>query len=157
MKTVVLSTLITFLFVGVIFGAPAADVRDMEKSCAAITNPCFRLTPLANKLKAISERLDLQAKSAYWQGNFDLAAKLYQRLVKKGGYDCHDIYNLACCYGQLGNAEEAARYIRLSVEAGFNDVDHINNDPDFQKIKDSPYFQMTVDWLGKELSRKIGK
>lgn len=157
MKTVLLSTLITALFASVIFGAPAADIRNAEKPSLWSAKNCYRLMPLINKLNAISERLDLQAKSAYWQGNFNLAAKLYQTLVKKGGGDCHDIYNLACCYGQLGNAEEAARYIRLSVEGGFNDIDHIKNDPDFQKVKDSPYFQMTVDWLGKEISRKSSK
>lgn len=157
MKTVLLSILITTLYGGVVLGAPAVVIMDAKEPCISITNNCFRLTPLRKTLNQITESLDLQAKSAFWLGNYQLAAELFQRLVKSNCKDCHNIYNLACCYGQLGNAEEAARYIRLSVEGGFKDIEHIKSDPDFQKVRESPYFQMTIDWIGKELSRKNGE
>lgn len=154
MKTVLLSLLITALFAGTIIGAPAAIIQGPEDSRTPTAQNCFRIIPFWQKVNQIAEDLDLQAKSAFWLGNYKLAAELFQRLLRSGCKDCNNIYNLACCYGQLGNAEEAARYLMLSVERGFSNLEYIRNDPDFEKVRQSPKFQMTIDWLGKELSRK---
>ncbi|MBI5805538.1 tetratricopeptide repeat protein [candidate division TA06 bacterium] len=156
MKTVLLSILIAALFAGTIFGAPAA-IRTPEDPRGYDAHNCFRVPPFWRMASQITGDLDLQAKSAFWLGNYKLAVELFQRLLKSGCKDCYNIYNLACCYGQLGDAEEAARYLRLSVERGFSNIEHIRNDPDFQKVRESPYFQMTIDWIGKELSRKNGE
>lgn len=157
MKTVLLSLLITALLAGTIIGAPAEVIRAPVEPRAVTAHNCFRITLFWQKVNQIAGDLDLQAKSAFWLGDYKLAAELFQQLLKSGCKDCNNIYNLACCYGQLGNAEDAARYLRLSVERGFSNIEYIRNDPDFQKVRQSPKFQMTIDWLGKELSRKNGE
>ena len=71
------------------------------------------------------------------------------------------VYNQGKQAAKLGDdkfvTRQAAKYLRLSVEAGFVDIDHIRNDPDFLKVNDSPHFQKVLDRIGKEISKKNRK
>jgi hypothetical protein len=54
----------------------------------------------------------------------------------------------------MGNDQQAARYLCLAVEAGFDDFEHISKDPDFEKLGKSPCFQKTVERLKREMNQK---
>jgi len=45
------------------------------------------------------------------------------------------IYNLACCEALLGNSKEALVFLQKATDAGFRNVDHIENDADLVSLR----------------------
>lgn len=95
------------------------------------------------------DSLNAAATQAYYDGDYQKAADLYINYMQhdiKNGSVC---YNLACCYGLLGNDSLATKYLRYAYENGFTDIKHIKSDPDFEKVKDSEIFYGLIKELGK--------
>jgi hypothetical protein len=101
--------------------------------------------PLQQRLAPLADQLELQAKDAYWNQRYRQAIMKYHLLDKAGRCQYDDLYNLACCYARIGNAVNAAKYLLLSVQAGFNDIGHLQADPDFDAVRESPCFRSAVD------------
>lgn len=94
-----------------------------------------------------------KAWASYQSGDFEEAAKNYLFLLQHDISDNNSIYNLACCYGLLGNEELAAVYVEKAFKSGFNDINHIKNDSDFDKVKDAEAFQNVLKSI-TEISEK---
>jgi len=45
------------------------------------------------------------------------------------------IYNIACCEALLGNSKDALVFLKKAVDAGFRDVNHIENDVDLKSLR----------------------
>jgi hypothetical protein len=152
MKTTILTVLLAALMAGIIFGA----TRDDPPTVPSQARPeLLRETQATarDQLSAKAEQLALNARNAYWQGNYRASAGFYHMLVKSGRAGCNDLYNLACCYGRLGDAKQAAKYLCLSSENGFDNAEHIRNDPDFQSVRDAPMFKKALE----KLERRVGE
>jgi len=54
------------------------------------------------------------------------------------------VYNLACCEALLGNPAEALAYLKKAINAGFTDVNHIENDSDLKSLRDLEEFKSIV-------------
>jgi tetratricopeptide (TPR) repeat protein len=54
-------------------------------------------------------------------------------------------YYLAKAFARQNNVEESVRYLRRSMEDGFNDMKKLNEDPDFQKISKTEAFMQLMD------------
>jgi tetratricopeptide (TPR) repeat protein len=54
------------------------------------------------------------------------------------------IYNEACCAGVDGQADEASKLLREAVELGFDDVGQVENDSDFDAVRDNEVFRAVV-------------
>jgi phospholipase/carboxylesterase len=80
------------------------------------------------------------AVAAYNDGRYEEAARLYLTYLRSNVGDAVSIYNLACCYGLLGEAELAAGSLRRAFAAGYRDVAFAAQDPDFDKVRDAPAF-----------------
>ncbi len=87
------------------------------------------------------------ADSAYRAGDYQLSASLYLQGLESQPWNSGSIYNLACCYGLLERDELAAVYLRRAWKAGFNDIDHIMWDPDFDPVRGSVIFSALLDSL----------
>jgi len=90
-----------------------------------------------------------KAWESYQKEDFEAAAEYYLLLLQHDLSDNNSIYNLACFYGLLGKAELAAEFFGKAFKAGFKDVDHIKNDPDFEKMKDAEIFQKVLKLITK--------
>ena len=55
------------------------------------------------------------------------------------------LYNVACCYSMLGNADEGAKSLRGAFESGFEDFRKARTDPNLSKLRDSPKFRQVID------------
>jgi tetratricopeptide (TPR) repeat protein len=55
------------------------------------------------------------------------------------------LYNLACAYALWDKKREALRALGEAVDAGFDDVDHIERDPDLQGLRDDPDYRKIVE------------
>jgi phospholipase/carboxylesterase len=82
----------------------------------------------------------LQALESYLVEDYLDAAANYLLYLKSRPDDETAIYNLACCYGLMGEAELAASYLTRSVNAGFRDLEHIRLDPDFDPVRETQVF-----------------
>jgi len=98
------------------------------------------------------------AWEAYGDGDYEKAAQYYLAVLHVNSADEGTMYNLACCYGLLGEPELAADFVKRAYTAGFEDVWHIENDTDFDAVRDSEVFQaglaeIKADFEEKETAR----
>lgn len=96
----------------------------------------------------------LQAQAAYNEGEYEMAARYYLAHLRDHRDDPTSLYNLACCYGLLGRDELAAKYLKRSYQAGFTYLEHIRQDPDFSKVRETESFAAAMDSLQTWAQRK---
>ena len=111
--------------------------------------------------KDISELLDFDyagasklAAEAYQKGEYETAARYYLELAQHDITNNGTIYNLACCYGLLGKDKLAADFLGIAYDTGFTNIEHIKNDPDFEKVRGKKVFDELVDSLEKNVAEK---
>jgi len=85
------------------------------------------------------------AGEAYDAGDFELSAQYYLTYLRNDRTNETAIYNLACCYGLLGEAEFAAHYLLVSFMYGFDDTELMEVDPDFDSVRDEEVFVEAVE------------
>jgi tetratricopeptide (TPR) repeat protein len=88
-----------------------------------------------------------------FEGNYHLAfayllAKDYPRAIhhfeiarRIKTKDELTLYNLACAYSLGGKLEQALEALNAAVEAGFNDAEHMEKDPDLDPLRELPRYQ----------------
>jgi tetratricopeptide (TPR) repeat protein len=59
------------------------------------------------------------------------------------------LYNLSCAYSLAGKVREALDALEAAVDAGFDDVAHMNADGDLDAIRSDPRFQTILKKAGK--------
>ncbi len=144
MKRFLFTIVIAALAAGMALAATANETARIARP-ANVHSERMLPAPLQQRLAPLAEQLELQAKDDYWNGRFPQAIRMYHLLIKAGRCQYDDLYNLACCYARIGNAANAAKYLLLSVQAGFNDVGHLQADPDFDAVREAPCFRSVVD------------
>lgn len=87
------------------------------------------------------------AMDAYSGGNYSLAARYFLAYLSRNISEEDAIYNLACCYALLGEAQLSALYLRRAVTAGYSDIGYIRQDSDFDGVWDDPVFSETVELI----------
>lgn len=104
------------------------------------------LDPVAgNFLDFPLDSVSRAANAAYQAARYNEAARLYLSALEHDITNSGDIYNLACCYGLLKQDSLAALYLRRAFRAGFDDVGHIKQDPDFDSVRTRQVFATLVD------------
>ncbi len=98
--------------------------------------------------------LDAKATELYQKGDYENAARNYILHLRQKPNDILSLYNLACCYGLLGKEEPASRILLQAYKAGFEDVEHIRQDPDFKKITKTPAYIAALDSISVWAERK---
>jgi tetratricopeptide (TPR) repeat protein len=92
-----------------------------------------------------ARKLIAEAHQAYNEKRYADAAGIYIVALQARRGDSNALYNLACCYGLLGHREQAVAFLEESWNAGFKDLNHIRNDPDFDKVKEAEAFQALLE------------
>ena len=91
---------------------------------------------------------------AYFElGNVSLDKKDYNTALKAYGVaeqlDYQPVskilYNKACLYSLKGEQEMAGQYLEYALQAGYNNVDHINKDTDLEDLRETHYFKKAVE------------
>lgn len=114
--------------------------------------------------KSLAEYLDFnlnehigKANQAYQEGDYETSAQHYLAVLRHDINNLLAMYNLACCYGLLGKEELAAEYLMESVEAGYDNLEHLKQDPDFDKVRDTETFSATVDSIQAKIMEERSK
>jgi len=100
------------------------------------------------------------ANEAYQAGDYLGAATEYLNALVIDPSSSNSIFNLACCYGLMGEDELATLYLRRAYISGFTDLGHINLDPDFDPVREMPLFSTFLDSLNNasaEQNSKLGE
>jgi predicted esterase len=119
-----------------------------------VAQPVDPLDPAAVEfLKADPALIARRADSSYQARDYTGAARLYLDALRSGARDAGSVYNLACCYGLLNHAGLAARALERAGRAGFRDLDHARNDPDFALVRDSAVFGAAIESIAGRIAR----
>ncbi|MCP4229520.1 MAG: hypothetical protein GY771_05170 [bacterium] len=86
-----------------------------------------------------------EAASAYEDGDYERAARYYLMFVRSDIANRYALYNLACCYGLLGDAEAASTVLETAILVGFEEIAWIEQDTDFDKIRDTEVYKTTLE------------
>ncbi len=81
-----------------------------------------------------------KAMQAYEKKDYTIAARYFLFLLHHKYDDPISLYSLASCYAQLGKPEPAAKTLLQLLNCGFSDVQLLLNDPNFNRVRNSPPF-----------------
>ena len=118
----------------------------------AEASPGISTAKVIEVLESNPDNLTKEAWQAYQQEDYKEAIKFYQQFIYHNSSESNAIYNLACCYGSLENAELAAKFLDYAYDTGFRDFPHIKQDIDFKAVKDKAVFQQTLNKIEKKWS-----
>ncbi len=90
-----------------------------------------------------------EANRAYQANDYDTSIKNYLYYLQFKPNESNPLYNLACCYGLKNQPDLAAKVLLKSYKAGFQNLGHISQDTDFNKVRASIEFKSAMDSLQK--------
>ena len=76
--------------------------------------------------------------------HFREAIEGFQQAISHGYRVEDSMYNIACGYAQLGDAPNSVKWLRDAINAGYDNYDHIDNDDDFDPIRDDAQFKQVL-------------
>jgi tetratricopeptide (TPR) repeat protein len=89
-----------------------------------------------------------KGRDFFQKGYFDKAIPSFEVAARSGSTDSINkkniYYSLACAYARTNNEKRALINLRLAVEHGFDDIEHIKQDEDLVSLRDSEEFQKIV-------------
>lgn len=90
-----------------------------------------------------------QAVRKYDDGSFEEAAKLFRQAAELKFEPAASYYNEGCSWALAGKTEKAISALESAIEAGYDDVDHMEEDPDLESLHDNEAFKKLVRKLRK--------
>ncbi len=97
-------------------------------------------------------KLDPKRASAYgYRGdcynmlkNYPQAINDYDKVIGLDPNNAYAYYGKACAYSLMDNQTEACEYLKIAVDKGFNNWDHIKSDRDLDNIRNSPCYKEII-------------
>ncbi len=84
-----------------------------------------------------------EAGKLHQKGEYLKVVALYGIALEAGGdspYRPYDYYNLACAHSRAGHKKKALKNLEFAVEAGFNQRETLEADPDLDAVRGEPGF-----------------
>ena len=57
------------------------------------------------------------------------------------------LYNITCAYSVTNDKQKALKYLEKAIAAGWNNLDHMESDPDMDNIRDEPEYSALLKRL----------
>ncbi|HKR62725.1 MAG TPA: M56 family metallopeptidase [Thermoanaerobaculia bacterium] len=92
-----------------------------------------------------------RAYDFYHADRLEEAAAAFRRAAEEGYREDTSFYNEACSYALLGDANRAIPALQQALRAGWDDIEHIADDSDFDPIRSDPRFAQVVSVNEQEL------
>ena len=112
------------------------------------TKDVFRSEMAKRILSQIAILADQRGFRAREAGNFSLAVLCFELSVKaSAGHPMNpgELYNLAAAYALWGKTKDALKNLRLAVEKGFDDLEFLENDRDFDALRGREEYKTLLD------------
>ncbi|MGA9753072.1 MAG: alpha/beta hydrolase-fold protein [Acidobacteriota bacterium] len=94
-----------------------------------------------------------KAADLYQERKYEEAARAYVELLRLRPGQNVLLYNLACCYALMGADRQAADFLKAAWAAGFHDLQQIERDTDFDRVRSSRPFLSAMKELKKDSAR----
>lgn len=156
-KILIISVLI--LFNSQLYSKDSLNIKINPYLKKQIANIEIYNNSVLNFLEINPVNLLMEARAAYDEKDYEKSAKYYIIALKYDAQNYIALYNLACCYSLLGKDSLSVKLLRKAVSAGFEDINHIENDPDFEKIRYTNTYQEALKEIKlnqEEKKRKQG-
>jgi len=144
--------LFTLLIILMVITLPLV-AKKQKDTLSPSTIDIYKYDPLQGGV-ADSKELIGKATAHYQKADYENAIRWYLAYLTISPEDASTWYNLSCCYGLLGKAEYAAKYLKIAYKKGFTDLAHVERDTDFGKVKADKAFVNAVDSLRTWNERK---
>lgn len=92
------------------------------------------------------ERLDVGIRvrlgnSLLEDGQPERAMEQYSMALKKQPENRVALYNMACSYSLMNKVDQAVKWLRKAIDAGYDDAEWMANDTDLDNIREHPKFK----------------
>lgn len=92
------------------------------------------------------------AKAYYELGNVLMEKRDYSNslkaygLAEQLGFEPYSkiLYNTSCVYSLKKDNEMSAKYLEFALQAGYSNLNNINNDPDLKNLRESYYYDVAL-------------
>ena len=86
--------------------------------------------------------------NAYFEsGKYEDAIESYKQAIRIDPDYADAHYNLACSYSLLGDVNKALESLGRSIDLGFDDIKHIENDSDLNGLRDEAGYKKLINKL----------
>lgn len=98
---------------------------------------CLATQPNAQESDSPLQQLHDSARAAYQDGRWVESAQLYTQAaaLPEAGEAGGILYNAACSWSLAGNADSAFAYMARSIQAGYDNLDWLKQDSDFDYLR----------------------
>lgn len=83
--------------------------------------------------------------SFYNEGNYVAALEAFRRSADVNHLRGESLYNMACCEALLGNPEESLDLLEQAWEAGYHELEHIQQDDDLNTLRDDERYKAFIE------------
>jgi beta-lactamase regulating signal transducer with metallopeptidase domain/Flp pilus assembly protein TadD len=99
-----------------------------------------------------------RAYDLYRADRYAEAAVAFKRAADEGYDPAKSLYNAACSYALLGDADHAIPTLADAIDAGWDDIDRIADDSDFDPVRSDPRFARAIkDQAGEVVNRRLNE
>ena len=113
-------------------------------------------------LEGVLERYPVYVECLLFLGNLYTANEMYEKglkvdvkLSKLKPCDPVVNYNLACSYSLLGSVNKALEFLGKAIDLGYNDIKHLENDSDLDRLRDEEGYRMLINKLKKSVKKLV--
>lgn len=101
--------------------------------------------------KEARERIFKQGYDALTAGRLDESIASFRKCLELSPQDADCAYNMACSYTLKKDVDAGLEWLGKSIEWGYNDLDHLRQDPDLKALRQDARYQALV----KQLQRRV--
>jgi tetratricopeptide (TPR) repeat protein len=95
-----------------------------------------------------------RAYNLYHNDRYAEAAEAFKRAASEDYRPATALYNAACSYALLGQTDQSIATLKEAIDAGWDDMDKIADDSDFDPIRSDPKFASAMRAQGGEIATR---
>lgn len=90
-----------------------------------------------------------EANAAYGKKDYEACAALFESAARSasGRAAMNDYYNAACCYGRGAKLDKSFEMLRLAIDAGYQNVNHMKGDSDLENLRVDPRWEKVLSTI----------
>ena len=143
------ATSIALLLMAIVLGLAPPRVAAMQP--LLLTSTSLALNPDDGRVLALG------SGALQYDGQVERARQWAQRALEVDANDMNALLNAACLHAKLGEKERALELLERACGRGWGKRDWIENDPDYDRLRDDPRYLAMLGKMGLSRDSDPGK